>query len=236
MSTWLVSIRPQFANRRKRKITELNKLIQLEFQSAPSSQTGGNSVGSEPDLSINLFQSAPSSQTGGNGLLLVVIPAFLLFQSAPSSQTGGNATIQLSATGTIVFQSAPSSQTGGNVPLHSRIAIGIVFQSAPSSQTGGNVSTTGIYEGSMPVSIRPQFANRRKLLFAVDEILSHVSFNPPPVRKPEETIRDLGQNGRNLVSIRPQFANRRKRLAFRGQDRTPEFQSAPSSQTGGNSR
>ncbi len=61
-------------------------------------------------------------------------------------------------------------------------------------------------------------------------------FNPPPVRKPEET-RDGGYvNYVHAVSIRPQFANRRKQSPHTRTAGTVRFQSAPSSQTGGNTR
>ncbi len=302
-----VSIRPQFANRRKPRRRSASILAaSAKFQSAPSSQTGGNvstdtqtaktsQVSIRPqfanrrkqgadrqpddeDVSIRPqfanrrkhgsvarnhgrlsgFNPPPVRKPEETRTWIAVQSSPNVFQSAPSSQTGGNMTSQPFARAACKFQSAPSSQTGGNTCRRLEIIGLSTFQSAPSSQTGGNPRVISAAMSGFGVSIRPQFANRRKLLAGFPSALP-ASFNPPPVRKPEETIPEQENIVSGDVSIRPQFANRRK-LFRRGEAfgivlsfnpppvRKPEetpacrpgrrpwnlFQSAPSSQTGGN--
>ncbi len=256
----------------------------IEFQSAPSSQTGGNSACSpSPWPCLACFNPPPvrkpeeTPRTNSDRRTSkrfnpppvrkpeetvdapALPPRSQCFNPPPVRKPEETWTDPLDPLEEKQFQSAPSSQTGGNYHVYPVAGNGICFnpppvrkpeetqagralclpcfgfQSAPSSQTGGN-SPTASRDVPLPTS-----------------------FNPPPVRKPEETNRHAGVSHVQNVSIRPQFANRRKQrnrmsdrfdpvVSIRPQfanrrkleyvaDRYVAywFQSAPSSQTGGNS-
>ncbi len=155
-----VSIRPQFANRRKLP-AQCSKEMPPKFQSAPSSQTGGNRSTDGLSTMNDSFNPPPvrkPEETDGDG----GIENMSGFQSAPSSQTGGNSELPRRQQRSRCFNPPPVRKP----------------EETPAEQEGCR---------AVPVSIRPQFANRRKRRYACATADIQCCFNPPPVRKPEET-------------------------------------------------
>ncbi len=205
-----VSIRPQFANRRKPARRRSPRPRACCFNPPPVRKPEETSAG----------RRTP------NGCRVSIRPQF--------ANRRKRALIKRLCAGT--FQSAPSSQTGGNTSGSVCSTTRPKFQSAPSSQTGGNPLGGRPHEaGEEVVSIRPQFANRRKRLTGSLELYDERGFNPPPVRKPEETTR-AGPRPEPRHSFNPPPVRKPEETAARPAPppRQEQFQSAPSSQTGGN--
>ncbi len=207
--------------------------LAYKFQSAPSSQTGGNPSDPPDGTCGPLFQSAPSSQTGGNVGRFFALPPSPCFNPPPVRK--------------------PEETHRRRKPVGYR-AVSIRPQFANRRKQAARLA----YYVACSVSIRPQFANRRKLAAACGRELPEARFNPPPVRKPEETTTicqeswprsmfqsapssQTGGNIRDRSSQHEGFSFNpppvRKPEETRDRMRngpTPWFQSAPSSQTGGN--
>ncbi len=205
-----VSIRPQFANRRKHD-GSVPRYASRRFQSAPSSQTGGNPATASPDCWSTCFNPPPvrkPEETGPAGLnwwkAVVSIRPQFANRRKPDNSSRTRARVQVSIRPQFANRRKLGSCTAGSCTVGS-VSIRPQFANRRKLQrVAGCPHNTA-------VSIRPQFANRRKRVKPSGKDVVAAGFNPPPVRKPEET-----------------------RLTPATSSSRPRFQSAPSSQTGGN--